>query len=188
MLWLFVLILTLFLLFKTVCDFKIVICQLAVILKNGKLELLNITSNQNCLKMNDSLQASRKFKERSATIFLIFLTLTLLLVPMFSYLFNDYWLLFGVVFAMYISKLTKLILISSVGVFLYWYIEGFQFSDKVTFFWFSMMFGFVFQAAVQGFDDLATRIIQNEVSEMTSSITNRIQRRNKSSDNDNDNS
>lgn len=134
--------------------------------------------------MNDSLKAARKFKHRSVLIFSIFFILTLVLVPMFAYLFNNYWLLFGIVFAIFISKLTKLFLVFTVGVVIYWFIAGFQFSDTVTFFWFSTIFGYIFQLFVQGFAELSEKIIENEVAEMNSSIKEQIQRRYKRMDND----
>jgi hypothetical protein len=132
--------------------------------------------------MNDSLNAARKFKQTSLIIFSIFFLLTFVLVSMFAYLFNNYWLLFGIVFAIYISKLTKLLLLFTVGVVIHWYTAGFHFSDETTFFWFSTIFGFIFQAFVQGFDELSTKVIDNEASEMTSSIIDQIQRRNKRRD------
>jgi len=134
--------------------------------------------------MNDSLKAARKFKHKSHIIFSIFLILTFVLVPMFAYLFNNYWLLFGIVFAIFISKLTKLLLVFTVGVAIYWYITGFQFSDEISFFWFSTIFGYIFQLFVQVFDELSVKIIENEVAGMNSSIKDQIQSRNKRMDND----
>lgn len=71
-----------------------------------------------------------------------------------------------------------------VEVIVYWYIAGFQFSDKITFYWFSTIFGYIFQAFVQGFEGLDVKIIENEVSGMTSEVKNQIQQRNIRMDND----
>ena len=129
--------------------------------------------------MNDSLNTSRKFKRISVIIFFIFLILTIILVPVFAYLFNDYWLLFGILFAIFIPKFRKLFVLISVSVIIYWIIAGFQFSDKFTFFWFSSIFGLIFQSYSQSYDDLASKIIQNEASEITSNILNGIKWKNK---------
>ena len=134
--------------------------------------------------MNDSLKAARKFKHKSVLIFSIFIILIFVLVPMFAYLFNNHWLLFGIVFAIFISKLPKLFLVFTVGVIIYWFSAGFQFTDTITFYWFSTLFGYVFQLFVQVFDELSVKIIENEVSEMTSGVKDQIQRRNKMMDED----
>ena len=125
--------------------------------------------------MNDSLAASARFKNISNIIATAFLALTLILIPAFAYVFANYWLLFGIAFSLmgYMTKdlkPEKVFFAITIAIGIYWYNEGFRFSEPSTFFWFSFLFGGVFKAFVIGYDDLAKKIIEMKASDMTSEI------------------
>lgn len=134
--------------------------------------------------MNEDLAAAAKFKRISTIIFIVFFSLTLILIPTFAFLFDNYWLLFGIVFSFlgYIVKNLKpekIFFIVTIAIVIYWFNSGFHFYDQVTFFWFSFLFGSIFKAFVIGYDDLSNKIIDMKASDMTSQIISGIKYRQK---------
>ena len=128
--------------------------------------------------MNESLQTAKKFQKISLAIFFIFLVITIVLAITFSYIFNNYWLLFGIPFALYLSKSRKLFIISTIAIIIYWFEKGFNFSNEFTFFWISAVFGSIFHLFVKTYEMTADKIIENEVEEVASEIENSIKYRN----------
>ena len=49
--------------------------------------------------MNEDLAAAAKFRRIATIIFIVFFSLTLILIPAFAFLFHNYWLLFGIAFS-----------------------------------------------------------------------------------------
>lgn len=132
--------------------------------------------------MNEDLAAAAKFKRIATIIFIIFFILTIILIPTFTFLFDNYWLLFGIAFSFlgYIVKdlkPEKIFFIVTIAIIIYWFKSGFRFSDPVTFFWFSFLFGSIFKAFVIGYNDLAKKIIDMKASDMTSEIISGIRRK-----------
>lgn len=143
--------------------------------------------------MNENLKASRKFKRISVIHFSIFLIATLVLIPLFAFTFNNYWLLLGFVFSFAApifkaENLKRVFVFLTVGVIIYWLSIGFHFSDNITFYWFSFIFGYVNQSFIEGFENLAKKIIRDQASEITSQIFSGIKYNNNLMDsNNNDN-
>ena len=132
--------------------------------------------------MNEDLAAAAKFKHIATIIFMVFFVLTIILIPMFSFLFDNYWLLFGIAFSFlgYIVKdlkPEKIFFVITIAIIIYWFKSGFHFSDPLTFFWFSFLFGSIFKAFVIGYDDLAKKIIDMKASDMTSEIISGIRQK-----------
>ena len=125
--------------------------------------------------MNEDIQAAAKFYRIANIIFTVFLCLTLILIPLFALLLKNYWLLFGIAFcfigySFFKTKLEKAFIPITIASVLYWFDIGFHFSDQVTFFWLSYLFGNIFKHLVKSYDDLATKIIDMRASEISSSI------------------
>ena len=132
--------------------------------------------------MNEDLAAAAKFRRIATIIFIVFFSLTLILIPAFAFLFDNYWLLFGIAFSFlgYIVKNLKpekIFFVITIAIIIYWFKVGFHFSDPITFFWFSFLFGGIFKAFVIGYDDLAKKIIDMKASDMTSQIISGIKSR-----------
>ena len=75
--------------------------------------------------MNEDLQKAGKFKRISTAIFGVFLILTIILPFIASYIFNNYWLLFGIIFsylgyAFYNTKFMKAFFILTIAIIIYW--------------------------------------------------------------------
>lgn len=127
--------------------------------------------------MNKDIKASMRFKTIANNFLFAFVILTLTLPPLFSYLFDNYWLLFGIIFSLlgYIVKdlkPEKFFFLVTVAIVIYWFNVGFHFTDLVTFFWLSYLFGSVAKAFVIEYEDLSEKIIDNMASEMTSKLIN----------------
>ena len=125
--------------------------------------------------MNEDLQAVNKFRTISAKFFIAFLCFTLIVIPTFSYLLKNYWLLFGIAFSfigyiLYKTKFEKIFIPITIATVLYWIDVGFHFSDQVTFFWLSFFFGNLFKSFVKSYNDLADKILDLKASEMSSYI------------------
>ncbi|SEB22322.1 hypothetical protein [Pedobacter hartonius] len=134
--------------------------------------------------MNENLKAAGKFKRIAIIHFSVFLILTIVLIPLFAFLFDNYWLLFGLIFSFVApifkaENLKKVFVFLTVAVIIYWYNVGFIFSDKITFYWFSFIFGYINQSFIEGFEGLAGKIISNQASEMTSQIVDGIKSKEK---------
>lgn len=134
--------------------------------------------------MNEDLQAVAKFKRTATILFIIFFSITLILIPLFAILFKNYWLLFGIVFSFvgYRTKnttLQTLFLIVTIAIIIYWFKLGFRFSDQVTFFWLSFVFGYIFKGLINANDSLADKIIDMRVSEINSEIIRGVEERQK---------
>lgn len=132
--------------------------------------------------MNEDLAASAKFKRIATFIFIVFFILTVILIPTLAFLFDNYWLLFGIAFSIlgYIVKdlkPEKIFFVITISIIIYWFNAGFHFSDPVTFFWFSFLFGSIFKAFVIGYDNLADKIIGEMASDMTSEIISGIKQK-----------
>ena len=132
--------------------------------------------------MNEDLAAAAKFRRIATIIFIVFFSLTLILIPAFAFLFDNYWLLFGIAFSFlgYIVKNLKpekIFFVITIAIIIYWFKVGFHFSDPITFFWFSFLFGGIFKAFVIGYDNLAKKIIDMKASDMTSQIISGIKSR-----------
>lgn len=124
--------------------------------------------------MNE-VEASAKFKRIANIIFLLFLILTLILPPTFAFLFDNYWLLFGIAFSLigYHAKNRnlkpeKIFFLVTIAIVIYWFNVGFRFSDLITFFWFSYLFGNIFRAFVISYEDLSAKIADTYASNLTS--------------------
>lgn len=134
--------------------------------------------------MNEDLKTAGKFKRISLIIFGIYFILTIILVPLFSYLFDNYWLLFGIIFS-YLgtivknAKIGKVFLVITILVIIFWFEAGFDFSDKVTFFWFSFLFGSICQSFRKVYDELAQHIIDREVDDINSIIKRGVEMKRK---------
>ena len=129
--------------------------------------------------MNEDLKAAGKFNRISLILFSVFFIVTISLIPFFAYRFSNYWLLFGIIFSFFPHifkslKLTKIFFLLTIAEIIYWFNVGFNFSDEITFFWVSFMFGYLTQAISKGFNDLADKIISNKTSEMTSEMSSQI--------------
>lgn len=129
--------------------------------------------------MNEDLAAAAKFRRIATIIFIVFFSLTLILIPTFAFLFDNYWLLFGIAFSFlgYIVKNLKpekIFFVITIAIIIYWFNSGFHFPDPITFFWFSFLFGSIFKAFIIGYDDLANQIIEMKASDMTSQIISGI--------------
>ena len=134
--------------------------------------------------MNKDLEAARRLKYSTSIIYIVFFTLTIILIPIFSFLFDNYWLLFGIVFSFLgtivkNAKIGKVFLLITIAIIIYWIEAGFDFSDQVTFYWFSFLFGSTCQTFVNSNNDLADRIIDMKSSEITSEIISSIKLRQK---------
>lgn len=134
--------------------------------------------------MNEDLAAAAKFKRIATIIFIVFFILTIILIPAFAFLFNNYWILFGIAFSFlgYVVKNLKpekIFFVITIAIIIYWFKAGFHFSDPITFFWFSFLFGSIFKAFVIGYDELAQKIIDMKASDMTSQIISGIKYRQK---------
>jgi len=132
--------------------------------------------------MNEDLAAAAKFKRIATIIFIVFFILTIILTPLFAFLFDNYWLLFGIAFSFlgYIVKNLKpekIFFVITIAVIVYWFKAGFHFSDPLTFFWFSFLFGSIFKAFVMGYDDLSKKITDTMASDMTAQIISGIKSR-----------
>ena len=132
--------------------------------------------------MNEDLAAVAKFKRTATIIFIVFFILTITLIPTFAFLLDNYWLLFGIAFSFlgYIVKdlkPEKIFFVITIAIIIYWFKSGFRFSDHVTFFWFSFLFGSIFKAFVIGYDDLAKKIIDMKASDITSEIISGIRQK-----------
>lgn len=132
--------------------------------------------------MNEDLVAAAKFKRIATIIFIVFFILTIILIPAFAFLFDNYWLLFGIAFSFlgYIVKNLKpekIFFVITIAIIIYWFKAGFHFSDPITFFWFSFLFGSIFKAFVIGYDNLAKKIIDMKASDMTAQIISGIKSR-----------
>ena len=142
--------------------------------------------------MNEDLAAAAKFKRIATIIFIVFISLTIILIPVFAFLFDNYWLLFGIAFSFlgYITKNLKpekIFFVLTIALIIYWFKVGFHFSDPVTFFWFSFLFGGIFRAFVIGYDDLAKKITDTMAADMTAEIIGGIKsRQQRMSDNKDD--
>lgn len=140
--------------------------------------------------MNDNLKIAGKFKRISVIHFSTFLISTIVLIPLFAFLFDNYWLLFGFIFSFVApifkaENLKKVFVFLTVAVIIYWFSVGFHFSDKITFYWFSFMFGYINQSFIEGFDNLSQKIIRDQASEMTSQIISGIKYKKKLMDENN---
>ena len=134
--------------------------------------------------MNEDLAAAAKFKRIATIIFIVFFILTIILIPTFAFLFDNYWLLFGIAFSFlgYVVKNLKpekIFFVITIAIIIYWFKVGFHFSDPITFFWFSFLFGGIFKAFVIGYDNFAKKIIDMKASDMTSQIISGIKYRQK---------
>ena len=94
--------------------------------------------------MNEDLAAAAKFRHIASIIFIVFFSLTLILIPAFAFLFDNYWLLFGIAFSFlgYIVKNLKpekIFFVITIAIIIYWFKVGFHFSDPITFFWLSFL-------------------------------------------------
>jgi len=132
--------------------------------------------------MNEDLAAAAKFKRIATIFFAVYFILTLVLIPVFAYLFDNYWLLFGIAFSFlgYIVKdlkPEKIFFVITIAIIIYWFKVGFHFSDPVTFFWFSFLFGGIFKAFVIGYNDLAKEIIDIKASDITAQIMSGIRQK-----------
>lgn len=132
--------------------------------------------------MNEDLAAAAKFKRIATIIFAVYFILTLVLIPVFAYLFDNYWLLFGIAFSFlgYIVKdlkPEKIFFLLTIAIIIYWFKVGFHFSDPITFFWFSFLFGGIFKAFVIGYNDLAKEIIDLKASDITAQIMSGIRQK-----------
>jgi hypothetical protein len=122
----------------------------------------------------------------------VFFILTIILTPLFAFLFDNYWLLFGIAFSFlgYITKNLKpekIFFVLTIAIIIYWFKVGFRFYDPITFFWFSFLFGGIFRAFVMGYDDLAKKITDTMASDMTAQIISGIKsRQSRMSDNNDD--
>ena len=134
--------------------------------------------------MNEDLAAAAKFKRIATIIFIVFFILTIILIPTFAFLFDNYWHLLGIAFSFlgYVVKNLKpekIFFVITIAIIIYWFKVGFHFSDPITFFWFSFLFGSIFKAFVIGYDDLAKTTIDMMASDMTSQIISGIKYRQK---------
>jgi hypothetical protein len=134
--------------------------------------------------MNKDLETAGKFKRISLIIFGIYFISTIILVPLFSYLFDNYWLLFGIIFS-YLGTIVKNNQIGKgffliiIVIIIYWIENGFDFSDQVTFYWFSFLFGSICQSFRKVYDELAQHIIDREVGDINSYIKGRVEMKRK---------
>lgn len=132
--------------------------------------------------MNKDLETAGRFKRISLIIFSIYFISTIILVPLFSYLFDNYWLLFGIIFS-YLGTIVKNnqigkgFFIIIIMIIIYWLVNGFDFSDQVTFFWFSFLFGSICQSFRKVYDELAQHIIDREVDDINSIIKRGVERK-----------
>ena len=134
--------------------------------------------------MNEDLQAVAKFKRTATILFIMFFSITLILIPLFAILFKNYWLLLGIIFSFvgYRTKnttLQTLFLIVTIAIIIYWFKLGFRFSDQVTFFWLSFVLGYIFKGLIYANDSLADKIIDMKVSEINSEIIRGVEARQK---------
>lgn len=110
--------------------------------------------------------------------FVFFVIVTFFVIPLLSYLFDNYWLLIGIIFS-YMGKVfsagnySKIFYIPTIGVIIYWIIYGFVFSDLVTFFWFSLIFGSICQTLTEASDSAANTILEMDASEKTDKFMER---------------
>jgi hypothetical protein len=125
--------------------------------------------------MNEDLKIAQKFKRRSIIAFSLFFVLTLILVPFFSYLFDNYWLLFGIIFSylgtvFHNHKLMILFYLLTIGIIIHWIINGFNFREELTFYWFSFLFGNIFQTIIKVNENMAKAIIEETTNDITETI------------------
>jgi len=139
--------------------------------------------------MNEDLLAAAKFKRIATIIFIVFFIITIILIPTFAFLFDNYWLLFGIAFSFlgYIVKdlkPEKIFFVITIAIIIYWFKSSFHFSDPITFFWFSFLFGSIFKAFAIGYDNVAKKITDTMASDMTTQIISGIKsRQNRMGDN-----
>lgn len=132
--------------------------------------------------MNEDLAAAAKFHRIATIIFIVFFILTIILIPASAFFFDNYWLLFGIAFSFlgYVVKNLKpekIFFVITIAIIVYWVKVGFHFSDTITFFWFSYLFGSIFKAFVIGYNDLGKKITDKMASDMTAEIISGIKSR-----------
>lgn len=132
--------------------------------------------------MNEDLVAAAKFKRIATIIFIVFFIITITLIPTISFFLDNYWLLFGIAFSFlgYIVKdlkPEKIFFVITIAIIIYWVKSGFHFTDPITFFWFSFLFGSIFKAFAIGYDNVAKKITDTVASDMTTQIISGIKSR-----------
>jgi hypothetical protein len=71
--------------------------------------------------------------------------LPLLLIPLFAYLMNNWWLLFGILFYLITAGFAERNIVPFTGLFtlyciVYWFVKGFSFYQNTTFFFFCALY------------------------------------------------
>ena len=138
--------------------------------------------------MNEDLQKSGKFKRISTAIFGVFLILTIVLPFIASYIFNNYWLLFGIIFsylgyAFYNTKFMKAFFILTIAIIIYWIDKGFHLEQELTFFWLSFLFGNIFKIFIDVYEGLSKTIIDEQVTDINSTIKSSVETKLKQNNN-----
>lgn len=134
--------------------------------------------------MNEDLQKAGKFKRISLIIFMVYFILTIVLTLVASYLFNNYWLLFGIVFsylgnAFHNTKFIKVFYLLTIAIIIYWAYNGFSLKQELTFFWLSFIFGNIFKVFIDVYDGLSNTIIDTHVSDFNSYIKRGVEMKRK---------
>lgn len=134
--------------------------------------------------MNEDLQKAGKFKRISTAIFGVFLILTIVLPFITSYFFNNYWLLFGILFsylgyAFYDTKFMKAFFVLTIAMIVYWIDKGFHLEQILTFFWLSSLFGNILKMLIDIFESLSKDIIDQKVLDINSTIKRGVEMKRK---------
>jgi hypothetical protein len=87
---------------------------------------------------------------------IIWIVAPLILIPFWSNIHDDWYFLIGIAFwflGVFLAKNeNKLILVITPALIIYWFIKGFHFSDYITFFYFSLMAGYVMFSIARGYN------------------------------------
>lgn len=126
------------------------------------------------------MEAARKFQRISMIMTFLYFTLTLIVIPILSYLYNDYFLLFGILFSILGGNFThpqlkKLFVLATIGIIIYWISSGINFTEKLTFFWFCLLFGYLCKTFINGYEELGYKIIEQDTSEIFSRMKSGIE-------------
>ena len=116
--------------------------------------------------MNDDLRAATKFFNIAGIMFFVFLAVSVIGIPILSYIFKNYWLLFGILFSfigyfLYNNKPSNLFFTLTFAIVIYWIFYGFKFSEPITFFWFSYFIANIFKGFYLNFEKLGNDITNN---------------------------
>ena len=113
----------------------------------------------------DNARTAYTMRRISNYFYSMMLFVPLIAIPIFSYKFNNWWLLIGVLISFagailaHRKKLHFIFYVSTVAIIGYWFGGHFRFSEAITFYYFCLLFGFLCAAIGEGYRDEERKII-----------------------------